>query len=189
LAIDDACLALRRGEAVAFPTPCGYGFAVDPFHGNADQCLNALKPDRSAPVGLIVADRVQADAVVARWSPEALRFAQAWPAALTLVLPARSGLPACMVSRVGGVALRIPESGPARALAAAYGGPLTATSLNRSGEPTARSVGNLELYADLLAGYLAGPVSDGLPSTLVDLLVAPPQILRQGAVRIEAPWG
>ena len=173
---------------MAFPTPCGYGFAVDPFHAAAEQCLSALKPDRSAPVGLIVADRAQADVVVAHWSVEALRFAEAWPAALTLVLPARSGLPECVVSPVGGVALRVPESAPARALAAAYGGPLTATSLNHSGEPPACSPADLAGYGHLVAGYLAGAVSDGLPSTLVDLTGSSPHILRQGAVQIDGLW-
>ena len=181
-----ACLLLAQGRAVAFPTDCGYGFALDPFHPEAEVAMAQLKPGRDAPVGLIAADRSQVDPLVHRWTPIAERCAALWPAELTLVFVAAPGLPAMVVSTVGGVAVRVPARSQTRALAAHYGGPLTATSLNRSGQPPARRPDELEAFGGLIAGYLAGETGDEPPSTLVDVSEEAATILRHGSVSL--PW-
>ena len=178
--------ALANGGGVAFPTGCGYGFAVDPWRPEAGALIEALKPGRGDRVGLIAADFEQVHSLVsgAMDSGAAAALAALWPAELTLVLPARPELPRLITSEAGGVAVRIPASAQARALAAAYGRPLTATSLNRPGELPATGLSALAPFAELLAGVLPGTAGSGLPSTLVDLCTEPPTLLRQGAV----PW-
>ena len=80
LDVATACRLLAQGRAVAFPTDCGYGFALDPFHPEAEVAMAQLKPGRDAPVGLIAADRSQVDPLVHRWTPIAERCAALWPA-------------------------------------------------------------------------------------------------------------
>ena len=182
LTIAQASERIAAGHAVAFPTSCGYGFALDPFLGSAAELMARLKPSRSAPVGLIAAGRDQVDPLVERWTPLGDHYAQLWPAELTLVLAAVPDLPSMIVSSVGGVAVRVPEDREARELARQYGSVLTATSLNRSGQPTAKQPSDLLPFEHLLAGYIAGETGDELPSTLVDVLTDKPQVLRPGRV-------
>ncbi len=173
---------IASGQAVAFPTRCGYGFALDPFLGSAVDLMARLKPKRSAPVGLIAADRDQVDPLVRRWTGPGHRYAQLWPAELTLILAAVPDLPSMIVSPAGGVAVRVPEDRGARELARHYGGVLTATSLNRSGQPTAKRPSDLLPFEHLLAGYIEGETGDEPPSTLVDVLTDKPRVLRPGRV-------
>ena len=92
------------------------------------------------------------------------------------------------------VALRVPEHDVPREIARSLGAPLTGTSANRSGSAeltTAYAVreeflGEVDLVID------GGSALDGRPSTVVDLSVKSPRILRQGAVsasEIEALYG
>lgn len=182
LTIAQASERIAAGQAVAFPTSCGYGFALDPFLSSAAALMAGLKPRRSAPVGLIAAGRDQVDPLVERWTPLADQYAQLWPAELTLVLEAVPDLPSMIVSSVGGIAVRVPEDLSARELARHYGGVLTATSLNRSGQPTAKRPEDLLPFEHLLAGYIEGETGDEPPSTLVDVLTDIPRLLRPGRV-------
>jgi len=179
--VSRAVQALGRGEAVAFPTPCGYGLALDPFLPGCADRLAVLKPGRLNPVGLIAGSLEQVEAV-ATWPAGAGEWMQQWPAELTLVLPARAGLPATIVSPEGGVSVRIPVAVEARELALAYGAPLTATSANQPGDAPARSLEGLAALG-LPFLHLALPGSPGceLPSAIVSLLGASPRLLRAGA--------
>ena len=182
LTIAQASEHIAAGRAVAFPTSCGYGFALDPFLDSAVALMARLKPERSAPVGLIAADRDQVEPLVDYWTSSGEQYAQLWPAELTLVLAAVPDLPSMIVSPVGGVAVRVPENPGARELARHYGGVLTATSLNRSGQPTAKRPDDLLPFEHLLAGYIEGETGDEPPSTLVDVLTDTARVLRPGRV-------
>lgn len=184
LSLAQASECIASGQAIAFPTGCGYGFALDPFLESASALMARLKPARSNPVGLIAASRDQVDPLVARWTTDGQRYAQLWPAELTLVLSAVPSLPTMIVSAVGGVAVRVPADLSARELVGHYGSVLTATSLNRSGEPPAKRPGDLQPFEHLLAGYIDGETGDELPSTLVDVRTDKPQILRPGRVAL-----
>ena len=108
------------------------------------------------------------------------RFFALWPAPLTVVF----GLAAPIPASCGGLSLgvRVPAQDALRQLLASTG-PMTGTSLNRSGESpceTADQVAELfEREIDLLVD--GGKTPGGLPSTLVDATVEPPRVLRAGA--------
>jgi L-threonylcarbamoyladenylate synthase len=185
LAVNEACALLRRGLALAFPSPCGYGFAFDPFLPGAQTLLESLKPGRSEPVGLLIPDRRAVDGLVAFVPAVAHRLMALWPAELSLVLPAKGGLPGDLVSSRGGVSMRLPQLGPALDLVRAYGSPLTATSLNFPGQKPASTADDLLAFGDLIAGYLAGQVGVQAPSTLVEILSEEMRLLRPGSVELE----
>jgi L-threonylcarbamoyladenylate synthase len=113
-------------------------------------------------------------------------MARHWPGALTLVLPARAVVPPEVTAGSGTVGVRQPGHAVARALAAALGAPVTAPSANLTGEApptTAAEVmrvfdGRIDVVLD------GGPTPGGLPSTVLDLTVDPPRVLREGAVRV-----
>ena len=108
-----------------------------------------------------------------------------WPGGLTLVVPRgadRTNATIAGTARAT-VGLRVPDHEAPRALAAALG-PLPTTSANRSGEPEARDADEIEASSgdavDLILD--GGPARGGPASTVVDVTVEPPRILRVGAV-------
>jgi len=182
-----AVSALCRGQVVAFPTETYYGLAVDALDEAALARLFAVKgraADKAS--ALLVADRAMIDALCAFVPPKAEQLMAAfWPGPLTLVLPARPGLPAAIVD-AGYVALRISPHPVAHALVAAFGRPITATSANLAGAAPARTAD--EVRAGLLPQSLfvldGGPTPGGPPSTLVRVTQAGSQVLRRGAIDI-----
>ena len=129
---------MSRGEIVAFPTESSYGLGVDALSSHALERLFALKRrEPGKPPPILISDDRMLELLVAHVPPRARELmARFWPGPLTLVLPARPGLPASLVSD-GGVGVRRSPHPLADALVAAFGGPVTATSANLSGRPAA----------------------------------------------------
>lgn len=178
---------LRLGRVVAYPTDTLYGLAVDPASEAAVHALFTLKGrDASAAIPLVAASTAQVEA----WcglSPMARRLAAAfWPGPLSLICDA----PVLVVPAVHGgrhtIAIRVPDHPIARALASAWGGPITATSANRSGAPPTRSVSGLsDLHGDDMLVIDGGETSGGPPSTIVDARGDVPVLIRAGAIAWE----
>jgi len=178
---------LRDGGIVAFPTETFYGLAVDPRSPSAVAALFDLKgrPDALA-LPLIAASMTAVEAWSGPLSSLTRRLAAAfWPGPLSLIVDVLVSL-APRVAAGGTVAVRVPSHVVARELAAAWGAPLTATSANLSGQPSARTVEELGAIVDDARVLVidGGPTPGGRPSTIVDARNAPPTLVREGAV----PW-
>jgi L-threonylcarbamoyladenylate synthase len=188
--IREAVAALLAGEVVCVPTESSYGLAADSRSAVALARVTALKGGRPAdsPFPLIAGAIEDARALARVWPAAAERLAgQHWPGPLTLVVPARDGLPAELVS-AGGVGVRVSSHPVAGALARALGAPITATSANRSGQPPARTVDEARsAFGDELGCYLdAGPCA-GTASTVVAVDERGRlRLLRAGAIELEA---
>jgi L-threonylcarbamoyladenylate synthase len=184
-AIAEAAAVLGSGGVVAFPTETFYGLGVAALDVAAVRRLFALKGrPESRPVLVLVDDpaRIERLAVVTAKARELI--ARHWPGALTLVLRARDVVSVELTAGTGTIGVRQPAHPVARALAAALDAPVTAPSANLTGEApptTAGEVlsvfdGRIELILD------GGPTPGGLPSTVLDVTVDPPRVLREGAV-------
>lgn len=186
--IDDAAAALRRGGVIAYPTETFYGLGALARDAAALARLAAAKGrPEGKPLPLLAADLAAVEEV-AILSPRARALAaRFWPGPLTLVLPARPGVPAPITAGTGTVGIRVPGSEVARRLAAAAGGALVSTSANLSGEPPPARVE--ELSAALRAridGVLdAGATPGGLASTVVVVGAEGVTLVRAGAVPFE----
>ncbi len=184
-AIAAAVDVLRRGGIVAYPTDTLYGLAADPASDGAmDRLFDAKGRDRTQAIPLIAASLDQARAA-GEFAADDLRLAAAfWPGPLALVVVARPALSRAVVAGDGTVAIRVPAHPLARALAAAFGTCITATSANRSGEPATGSAAavaaSLGDRIDLILD--AGDAPGGPPSTIVDLRGGAPQLVRAGAI-------
>jgi L-threonylcarbamoyladenylate synthase len=178
--------ALRACEAIVYPTETLYALGVDALSPAALEHLFAIKGrDPGKPVALIASDARMAFGLAREVSARARLLAAAfWPGPLTLVLPARDGVPAALTGEDGGVGVRVSSHPVATALAAGLGRPITATSANRAGEQVAldsdqaRRVfgGKVKVFLD--GGRLAG----GAPSTVVALHERSMRIIRPGVV-------
>jgi L-threonylcarbamoyladenylate synthase len=189
-AVRGALAALLRGEVVCLPTESSYGLAADARSAAALARVTALKGGRPAdsPFPLVVADADAARDLAAVWPDAADRLARRhWPGPLTLVVPARPGLPSEVVGPDGGVGVRVSSHPLAAALARALGAPITATSANRSGQPPATTVAEARAaFGDEVAVYLDGGVCAGIPSTVVAVDEAGRlRVLRAGAIALD----
>ena len=126
--IEPFAALLRAGGIVAFPTETVYGLGADATNSDAVLKIYETKGrPRFNPLIVHVADLEMAKSLV-EMSPLAERLARFWPGPLTLVLPLRpgSGLSELVTAELPTVALRLPAHPLARALIAAFGGPLAA---------------------------------------------------------------
>lgn len=185
-ALAPAVDALRRGEAIVYPTDTLYGLGADPREARAIAAVFRAKgrsADRSLP---LVAGSVEQARAVGELDATALQLASRfWPGPLTLVVKQTVPL-ADGVAQDGSVAVRVPDHAIARALALLFGFAITSTSANRSGTPA--SATPLEAAAplgeDISVIVDAGATRGGAPSTIVDLSSGVPRLVRAGAV----PW-
>ena len=186
-ALADAAAVVEAGGVVAFPTETFYGLGVAALDAAAVRRLFALKGrPESRPVLVLVDDPARIDRIALLTASARELIARHWPGALTLVLAARPVVPTELTAGTGTIGVRQPGHPVARALAAALAAPITAPSANLTGEApptTAAEVlrvfdGQIDLVLD------AGPTPGGLPSTVIDVTVDPPRVLREGAVRL-----
>src|ERR671912_703164 len=117
-----ACVLLRAGGVVAYPTDTFYGLAADPRNPGAVGRLFAIKGRAAGQaIPLIAADEAQAIAAAA-FDERSLRVARAfWPGPLSLVLPAAAVISKDARADDGTIAVRVPASDAARAIAHAFG--------------------------------------------------------------------
>jgi L-threonylcarbamoyladenylate synthase len=184
--LQDAIAALRAGELVVYPTETFYGIAADPFSSRGLEKLFALKGrDPQKPIALIAANAQMAFEVANEVASSARRLAKAfWPGPLTIVLPARDGFPAQLIGPDGGVGVRVSPHPIARALSEGIGGPITATSANRSGEAPATTMQMArESLGDKIKVFLDGGILHAsAPSTVIACDESGCRIIRAGAI-------
>ncbi len=177
---------LGSGGLLALPTETFYALAVNPFDEAALARLFALK-ERPAekPVLVLIAAPEMLSQVASEVTAAASRLMAAfWPGPLTLILPARPQLPRLLTGGTGTIGVRQPRQPIICWLMADLGLPLTGTSANRAGrEPLTTAA---EIAQEFGAGVDlildTGPCPGGQPSTIVDVTVAPPRLVRAGAV-------
>lgn len=178
---------LRAGGVLACATETLQGLLADALDEAAVARVVAVKRRGPEPIALLLPD-LEALAQVSHQPLSAAAHklvAAHWPGALTLVVQARPGLPAALAPH-GTVGVRVPGPSPALSLVRAFGGPLTATSCNPSGQPAARTEREARAYfADQLAGYVPGDAPGGAPSTVLDVSGPQLRIIRRGIVTIE----
>lgn len=184
--LQEAGEVLRRGGLVAFPTETVYGLGGDALNGESARKIYAAKGRPSDNPLIVHICKFEDIYEIAEEVPEAAkRIASAfWPGPLTMILRKTGKVPSETTGGLETVAVRFPSHPVARKLIQYAGGFVAAPSANLSGRPSptaARHVkedmnGRIEVIVD------GGEVGIGLESTIVDLTVEPPQILRPGYV-------
>ncbi len=180
---------LKNGGLVAFPTETVYGLGGDAFNPESSRKIYAAKGRPSDNPLIVHICRFEDIYPLVEQVPEAaVKIAEAfWPGPLTMILPKAEKVPPETTGGLDTVAVRFPSHPIARKLIRQGGGYIAAPSANRSGKPSPTKAkyvvedmdGRIEMIVD------GGEVGIGLESTIVDLTVAPPRILRPGFVTQE----
>lgn len=187
--VERAGRILRDGGLVAFPTETVYGLGADALNEDAAKKTYAAKGRPSDnPLIVHIANREALNKIVKEVPPKAEIVANTyWPGPLTMVFEKSDMVPYGTTGGLETVAVRMPDHSLARDLIVAGGGYISAPSANSSGRPSPTSAAHVE---DDLSGKIdmivdGGSVEIGVESTILDMTIDPPMILRPGAITAE----
>lgn len=187
--IDAAADILRCGGLLAIPTETVYGLGADGL--NEDAVLHIFEA-KGRPQDNPLILHVPSAEWLTRYCedvPEtAYRLAEKfWPGPLTMILKKKELVPLRTTGGLNTVGMRCPDHAVTRAIIERAGVPVAAPSANISGRP---SCTNAEDVREDMWGKIDGIVDGGacqvgVESTIIDLTVTPPQLLRPGGLPLE----
>jgi tRNA threonylcarbamoyl adenosine modification protein (Sua5/YciO/YrdC/YwlC family) len=196
--VERAVEELRSGALLAYPTETLFGLGADARCASAVERLCGWKGrEAGRPLPILVEDCRALERLGVELSPPVRKLAAAfWPGPLTLVLYCPEALAPGVAREDGAVGFRCSSHPVAAALASRVAcegiGPLTATSLNRSGEAPARTLEEATRYCDgrpgspILVDVPAAEAPRGTPSSVLDVIGPEPRMLREGAISVAA---
>ena len=189
-AIADAAAILRRGGLLGIPTETVYGLGADALNEDAVRRIFEAK-GRPQDNPLII--HVPSADWLARYCrdvpPAAYRLAERfWPGPLTMILPRRDIVPLRTTGGLETVGVRCPDHPVTLAIIEAAGVPVAAPSGNTSGRPSPTTARHMmdDMLGKIDGIVDGGPCAVGVESTIIDLTVQPPRLLRPGGLSLEA---
>lgn len=188
-ALSKAADVIKSGGLVAMPTESFYGLAVSATNTRAIQrLLDVKKRSSDRPILILIPSVEHLDQYVTH-TPEIARLLmdEFWPGGLTLIFESKPILPRELTAGTGKIGIRLSSHPVATALTQAVGLPITATSANISGQPACSSAKevfqSLGESVDLILD--GGETAGGKGSTVLDVTVDPPVVVREGMVSWE----
>ncbi|MDB4444085.1 L-threonylcarbamoyladenylate synthase [bacterium] len=186
IGLKKAADTVLSGGAVAFPTESFYGLGVNALDEEAIERLFLIKKRRADnPVLILISSVKDLSQYVVNITDTARRLIERfWPGGLTMLFEARQNIPPVLTAGTGKIGIRLSSHPVATGLAGVAGLPITGTSANVSGEAAcieARDV--LDSLGDAVDVILdGGKTEGGKGSTILDVTVTPPRVLREGMV-------
>lgn len=181
--LTDAVAAIRRGDLVVYPTETVYGLGADALDSEAiERVFEAKGRSRDKPLSMAVPE-YSAAAEYTHASERERRFCERFlPGPVTVLLDRTDRIPDALVAGRDRVGIRVPDHDIARDLTRRTG-PITATSANRSGRPSARRLTDVDPAIRERSAVVDGGETAGTESTVVD--VSADRIVRRGALADE----
>ena len=187
--IQEAARILREGGLLGIPTETVYGLGANALDETAVlHIFQAKGRPQDNPLILHVPDASWLERYCREVPETAYRLAERfWPGPLTMILPRREIVPLRTTGGLDTVGVRCPDHPVTRAIIQAAGVPVAAPSGNTSGRPSPTSAADmLEDMDGRIDGLVdGGPCRVGVESTIIDLTVTPPQLLRPGGLPLE----
>jgi L-threonylcarbamoyladenylate synthase len=184
----EAARIIANGGVIAFRTDTFYGLGADPLNSEAVRKIKELKGrEDDKPILLLISDLNQVDKFVAQSDFFKSVAARHWPAPLTLIGVSLPHVPIELTAGTNSLGIRLPDDEGVRNFVRVCGGALTATSVNISGQPPARTAQEVENYfptgIDLIID--GGEATATEPSTVLDLHDGGVRLVREGAISRE----
>jgi L-threonylcarbamoyladenylate synthase len=188
--IQVAAEIIKKGGLVAFPTETVYGLGADAL--NAKAVLDLFKA-KNRPLDnppILHISHINNVYTLAKHVPKNAEqlMKRFWPGPLTLIFKRSETVPKATVAGLNTVAIRMPKHNVALALIKQSETPIAAPSANLSGKPSPTTAKHV--YGDLNGRIDAildgGQTAIGVESTVLDLSVDPPMLLRPGGTPFEA---
>ncbi|MBN1861648.1 MAG: threonylcarbamoyl-AMP synthase [Candidatus Thermoplasmatota archaeon] len=181
--------ALRKGQPIIYPTDTLYALGVDIYNQSAVRKVFEIKK-RPLTVPLPVAvHSVEAMETIACMNTITKRVCETFlPGSVTIILRKKSTVPDIVTSGSHTIAVRVPNHPIAMRLLSEYG-PLTVTSANIHQKKTQGIIKDIlkQLKTDIPVCLHDGRL-EGVPSTIVDLSIKKPKIIRKGSITEKEIW-
>jgi L-threonylcarbamoyladenylate synthase len=187
--IDAAVEVLRSGGLIAFPTETVYGLGADAMNVEAvHRVFDAKGRPSDNPLIVHIAALENSFNFTDALPEKGLRLAEIfWPGPLTLIVEKKGNVPDIVTANLDTVALRVPKHPVTLQLLKIFNGGIVGPSANISGRPSPTRAdhvfndlnGKIDIIID------AGPTTIGIESTVIDVTIDPPVILRVGGLSKE----
>jgi len=181
---------IKEGGLVAFPTETVYGLGADALNPKAVLALFEAKKRPLDNPPIVHVEKIGDVCRLATQIPaEAEKLMKEfWPGPLTLVFKRSDIVPDVTVAGLDTIAIRMPQHRVALALIRESSRPIAAPSANLAGRPSPTSAGHVfdDLNGRIDAILDGGPTCIGVESTVLDMSVDPPLVLRPGGTPFEA---
>lgn len=188
--IAQAADILRRGGLLAIPTETVYGLGANGLDENAVlHIFEAKGRPQDNPLILHIPDASWLTRYCEDVPDAAYRLAERfWPGPLTMILKKRPCVPLRTTGGLETVGMRCPDHAVTRAIIEASGVPVAAPSANTSGRPSCTTAEHVreDMWGKIDGIVDGGPCQVGVESTIIDLTVTPPQLLRPGGLPLES---
>lgn len=174
--------ALLAGEVIAYPTDTVYGLGCDLMNKKAIDRLYQIKGmERSQPLAFICPDlsEIAKYAIVDNQVYRVLR--RFLPGPYTFVLEATREVPRIVQTKRKTIGIRIPNHEVTRAIVSELGRPLINTTAQRPGAEAHVDPHEIDEDFKGLGLVLDGGGGGVIPTTVIDLSVSPPEVVREGA--------
>jgi L-threonylcarbamoyladenylate synthase len=175
---------LKRGGIIAYPTDTVYGIGTSAFNTEAVQRIYHIKQrPLSFPLSVAVTGKFMAQRV-AYLNEQALRLiAKYWPGALTIIVKKKSVIPSVVTGGSDLVGLRAPAHVVPLSILRYSKIPMISTSANKHGKPPCLDGECIRYnFGDQVDMIIEGEQGGEIPSTVINVTIDPPVIVRQGPI-------
>ncbi|HAW50570.1 TPA: threonylcarbamoyl-AMP synthase [bacterium] len=175
-----ACQYLKDGKVIAFPTETVYGIGVDGCSKKAYFRIYEIKKrEKEKRIPFLIGDISYLPIIAKDIGERAYKLAEKfWPGPLTIILYSKDEFK-WVGEKIG---VRIPNHPITLSLLNEFKGPIATTSANISGERDATTIEDILPISGIELIIDGGKTQIGIPSTIVDVTLTPPKILREGAI-------
>jgi L-threonylcarbamoyladenylate synthase len=180
--------SLKRGGIVCMATDTVYGLSCIAEKEQVVRKLASLKGPGQRPFLVLIGELPWLEKLATEIPPFAKRLiARHWPGPLTIVFKAKSDIGAWLKGPRDTIAVRYPKSPLCQQLLKALGSPIVSSSANLQGEDACLTGSEAcQVFLDKVDFVVdSGWAPMSLPSTIVDVTLARPTVLRQGTLNID----
>ncbi|MGN8874767.1 L-threonylcarbamoyladenylate synthase [Pseudoflavonifractor sp. HCP28S3_F10] len=187
--IASAAAIIKRGGLLGIPTETVYGLGANGLDPEAvAHIFEAKGRPQDNPLILHIPSADWLERYCQAVPESAYRLAERfWPGPMTMVLRRKAVVPDVVTAGLDTVGMRCPAHPVCRAILAAADVPVAAPSGNTSGRPSPTNMADmLEDMDGKIDGIVdGGSCTVGVESTIIDLTVTPPRLLRPGGITLE----
>jgi len=183
--IQKAVDVLTSGGLIIYPTDTVYALGCASHNTKALEKLARIKSAKKAkqPVSLVCSSISQAANYTGQMDNATFRMLKThFPGPYTFILPVMQKLPKALGKR-SSIGIRVPKHDGICALIEVLGQPLASASLHHADEVRDYTTDPDEIeqeWGSVIDLFIDNGFGGNQPSTVVDLCVSPPKIIRQG---------
>ncbi|HSP11490.1 MAG TPA: L-threonylcarbamoyladenylate synthase [Salegentibacter sp.] len=181
---------LRNGGLVIYPTDTVYGLGCDITNTSALEKIAQIKGVKldKANFSFICEDLSNLSDYVKQIDTATFKILKrTLPGPYTFILPGNNNLPNVFKKKET-VGIRVPDNNICRALVSALGNPIVSTSIRDEDEVLEYTTDPeliREKWDNLVDIVIDGGYGDNIPSTVIDLTTAEPEVIREGKGSID----